>query len=69
MVRDARGFRDQADQVVAPIHGLDGAEAELLQSRFGEDGADQGLEFWRAGAPAPLGLANTAGVDRRRYTG
>ncbi len=41
---DARGGGHEGNQVVGPIHRLDGGDAELFESGIGEDGADEGLE-------------------------
>ncbi len=38
---DARRRGHQFDQFVAPVHGFDRTDAEFLQRRFGQDGADQ----------------------------
>ncbi len=44
MFGDAWRRGHQSDQVVAPVHGFDRADAEFLQRSFAEDGTDQVFE-------------------------
>ena len=54
VLRDARRFRHQAEQIVGEIHRLDGTQANALDLRFGEQTPQQiGQPHRAAGFPAP----------------
>jgi len=44
MLGDARRFRDQGDEFVAPIHRFDRGDAQFFERGFVEDGTDQVFE-------------------------
>ena len=54
MLRDARRFRHQAEQIVGEIHRFDGTQAKTFDVRLGEQSAQQIGEPHRASRfPAP----------------